>query len=353
VATNVAFVGRPNVGKSSLFNKFNNLDRSIVSDVAGTTRDTIDSLITRERDIKDGFTGQTETILKKYRIIDTAGIRKKKKVNYGAEFFMINRAFKAMRRADCVVLMLDAVDGIVEQDRILAERISDEGRSCVIALNKWDLIPNKDDSSYIKAVEHIQSNLPTLKWANIVLCSALTGQRTEKLLEAIDTSAEQFSRRISTNVLNEVVSDATMWMAPPTVGSRSGKIYYVIQVSAAPPTLVFFVNDPKLFTDNYKRFLERKIRDSLNFEGTPIKFIFRGKQLRDVARAAVRGDKFANSKPLGDILGMGGENQEHKQRVRASALPRRADGSEVTTGKSPNRKESRAKKGDQKSRSRR
>jgi GTP-binding protein len=324
-ATNIAFVGRPNVGKSSLFNRFNGLDRAIVSDVAGTTRDTIDSMIIRQRD--DGE-------MKKYRIIDTAGIRKKKKVEYGAEFFMINRAFKAMKRSDCVVLMLDAVSGIVEQDRILAERISDEGRSCIIALNKWDLIPNKDDDSYNKACEHIRSNLPTLKWANIQLVSALTGQRTENLLEEVDDAARQFTRRISTNVLNEVVSDATIWMAPPSIRSRTGKIYYVIQVSAAPPTLVFFCNDPKLFTDNYKRFLERKIRDSLNFEGTPIKMIFRGKQLRDVARVAAKGDKLTKNEPMNDILGMGG------------VKPKKADGSAVTTGRSPNRKESRSKRGD-------
>ena len=166
-----------------------------------------------------------------YRIIDTAGIRKKGKVEYGAEFFMINRAFKAVKRAEVVVLLLDALDGIVEQDRILAQRIAEEGRSCVIALNKWDIVPDKDDKTYIKAVENIRSNVPVLRWAEIVLISALTGdkfipvstmilififnvnsffvssagQRTEKLFEAVDRAAKQFSRRIPTAIINEVV----------------------------------------------------------------------------------------------------------------------------------------------------
>lgn len=275
-ATNVALVGRPNVGKSSLLNRLYGEHRSIVSDVAGTTRDTVDALVVR---------GNAT-----YRVVDTAGVRKKNKVQYGAEFFMVNRAFKAIRRAEVVVLVLDAVQGVVDQDRILADRISEEGRSCVIALNKWDAIPNKDDRSYLKAEENIRILLPVLRWANIVLMSALTGQRTEKLFNSIDRSAKQFARRIPTAILNEIVSDATMWQAPPTVGSRAGRIYYSLQIGTMPPTLVFFVNDPALFTDTYRKYLERKIRDALNFEGTPIKMLWRGKTLRDVDRAAKRGE---------------------------------------------------------------
>jgi len=295
VATNVAFVGRPNVGKSSLFNRLYGADRSIVSDVAGTTRDTVDTLITRGE--------------KKYRIVDTAGVRKRGKVEYGAEFFMVNRAFKAVKRSDCVVLMLDALDGIVEQDRILAERIGAEGRSCVIALNKWDIVPKKDDKTYLAAVENIRSNLPSLRWAEVVLISATTGQRTEKLLEAVDRAASQFVRRVSTAVINEVVNEATMWMAPPTVGSRAGRIYYCIQASSAPPTFVFFVNDPALFTEGYQKFMERKIRDALDFEGTPIKMIFRGKQLRDVARVANKG-----SGQLASYIGLGKARDPRSQK---------------------------------------
>lgn len=279
-STNIAFVGRPNVGKSSLFNRLYGQDRSIVSSVAGTTRDCIDALITRNGE--------------QYRIIDTAGIRKRGKVEYGAEFFMVNRAFKAMRRAEVVVLMLDAVDGIVDQDRILAERIAEEGRSCVIALNKWDVVPSKDDKTYLKAIDNIRSSLPVLRWADVVLMSALTGQRTEKLFESIDKAAKQFARRIPTATLNEVVQDATMWMAPPTIGSRAGRIYYSLQTSTAPPTIVMFCNDPALFTDNYKRYLDRKIRDALEFDGTPLRVLWRGKTLRDVGRAARKGDSTTN-----------------------------------------------------------
>eukprot|EP01039_Chlorochromonas_danica_P004069 gene4069-4450_t len=275
-ATNVALVGRPNVGKSSLLNRLYGEERSIVSEVAGTTRDAIDALVTRGN--------------KTYRIIDTAGIRKRGKVQYGPEFFMVNRAFKAIRRSEVVILVLDAIQGIVDQDRILAERITEEGRACVIALNKWDVLPNKDDKSYLKAVENIRTTLPTLRWADIVLVSALTGLRTEKLFQCIDRSAVQFNRRISTAVLNEVVNDATLWMAPPSIGARSGRIYYCIQINSSPPTIVFFVNDPDLFTENYQRYLERKIRDSLKFEGTPIRMIWRGKSLRDVDRAARKGE---------------------------------------------------------------
>ena len=197
-ATNIAFVGRPNVGKSSLFNKLLGKDRAIVADWAGTTRDTVDALITRK-----GVN---------YRIIDTAGIRRKGKIDYGAEFFMINRAFKAMKRAEVVILLLDAVNGIVEQDRVLAERIAQEGRACVIALNKWDIVDDKDDKTYLKAVDNIRISLPVLKWADIVLISALTGQRCEKLFDSVNKAARQFTRRISTSVLNEVIHDATLWM---------------------------------------------------------------------------------------------------------------------------------------------
>ena len=273
--TNIALLGRPNVGKSSLFNRLIGNDRAMVSDVAGTTRDAIDATLSH-----DG---------KDYRLVDTAGVRKRGKIEYGAEFFMINRAFKAIRRSEVVILMLSAVDGIVDQDRQLAERIQQEGRSCVIALNKWDIVPKKDDKTYIKAIENVRSSLPTLRWAEVVLISAMTGQRTAKLFEHVDRAAQQFNRRIPTAVLNEVIQDAAMWMAPPRVGTKAGRIYYAIQTAVAPPTLVIFVNNPSLFTESYRRYLERKIRDNLDFEGTPIKMIFRGKALRDVQRADARG----------------------------------------------------------------
>ena len=222
--------------------------------------------------------------------MDTAGVRKRGKVEYGTEFFMVNRAFKAIRRAEVVVLLLDATDGIVDQDRLIAERISDEGRACVIALNKWDLIDNKDDKTYLEAVANIRASLPRLRWAEIVLISAKTGQRTEKLFQAVDRAGKQFTKRVPTAVLNEVVQDAVLWMAPPKIGAKSGRIYYCMQSSTAPPTIVFFVNNVKLFTDSYQRYMERKLRDSINLEGAPIKMIFRGKSLRDVERASNRGE---------------------------------------------------------------
>ncbi len=200
-----------------------------------------------------------------------------------------SRAFKAIRRAEVVVLVLDATAGIVEQDRILAQRIHDEGRSCVIALNKWDAILNKDDKSFDAAVDQIRTSLPVLQWADVVVLSALTGQRSDKLLDVVSHAAQQFKRRVKTSVLNEVVFDSTVSLSPPKLGTRAGRIYYCMQVCSCPPTIVFFVNDPSLFTDNYKKYLERKIRQQLKLDATPIKMIFRGKSLRDISRSAQKG----------------------------------------------------------------
>ncbi len=207
----------------------------------------------------------------------------------------MNRAFKAIKRSEVVLFLLDASDGIVDQDRILAERIAAEGRSCIIVLNKWDTIPKKDDQTFQTAVDHIRSQLPILKWADVAVVSATTGQRTDKLFSLIDNACAQFTRRVPTAVINEVVQDATLWLAPPTIGARAGRIYYSMQVSTAPPTIIHFVNDPDLFTDNYQRYLERKIRDNLKFEGTPMKMIFRGKTLRDVSRASKKKGGFADN----------------------------------------------------------
>lgn len=285
-ATNIAFIGRPNVGKSSLFNHYYGGARSIVSDIAGTTRDAVDALIVRKNSTyKIIDTGKFDSLFDyvTYMLASnyicflcSAGIRRKPKVEYGAEFFMVNRAFKAIKRSDIVVLILDAVDGIVDQDRILAERIHEEGRSCIIALNKWDLVPQKDDKTYLKAIDNIRIALPILKWAEVILVSAVTGQRTDKLLEAVDRAIIQYRRRIPTAILNQIVQEAVNWLAPvratvsyhntiiilevytnnvnmfaiqPNIGSRSGRIYYTMQISVSPPTLVFFCNDPDLFND--------------------------------------------------------------------------------------------------------
>mmetsp|Transcript_4688 Transcript_4688/g.6157 ORF Transcript_4688/g.6157 Transcript_4688/m.6157 type:complete len:546 (-) Transcript_4688:229-1866(-) len=263
---NVAIIGRPNVGKSSMLNRILGEERAIVSDIAGTTRDTIDALVEKN----DRY----------YRFIDTAGIRKKKKIKYGNEFFMINRALKAIRRSDVTLLVLDAVDGIHEQDRILAERIKEDGRGCVILLNKWDAV-EKDEKTYIKTVEYLRNELPPVSWADVILTSAKTGQRCHKIYEAVDKAVKQHRMRIRTSVLNEVLRESVLWQPPPTKSNaQQGKIYYCNQVATAPPTIAIFCNNPKLFPDSYRRYLERKFREQLGFESTPIRFLWRGKQLR-------------------------------------------------------------------------
>lgn len=269
----VAIAGRPNVGKSSLLNAFVGENRSIVSPISGTTRDAIDMLVERD--------GRT------YRLIDTAGIRKKKNVEYGPEFFGINRAFKAINRANVVLLVIDALDGVTEQDQKLAGRIADEGRGCVIVVNKWDAV-EKDSYTIYDHEKLVRDRLQFLDWAEIIFISAKTGQRVDKILELVNNSAEQHQRRVSTSVINEVLEEAVNWHSPPaTRQGRQGKIYYGTQVSARPPAIALFVNDPTLFNDNYRRYIERQFRQSLGFAGTPIRLFWRGKKVREMERGNV------------------------------------------------------------------
>ncbi|MEC4813709.1 MAG: ribosome biogenesis GTPase Der [Scytonema sp. PMC 1069.18] len=264
----VAIVGRPNVGKSSLLNAFVGEQRAIVSPISGTTRDAIDTMIERS--------GQT------YRLIDTAGIRKKKNVDYGPEFFSINRAFKAIRRADVVLLVIDAVDGVTDQDQKLAGRIIEEGRACVLVVNKWDAI-EKDSHTIYDYEKHLQERLHFTEWAEIIFVSALTGQRVEKILELVGRAAESHKRRVSTAVINEVLEEAVGWHTPSVSrAGRQGKIYYGTQVSSQPPTIALFVNDAKRFNDNYRRYIERQFRQHLGFQGTPIRILWRSKKAREV-----------------------------------------------------------------------
>ena len=319
---NVAIIGRPNVGKSSLLNRFYGEERAIVSDVAGTTRDAIDALVeirpitstaTRkgkqsekkgeeqlesmeeketnieedtEKSMEDHNKDQEDTS-RYYRFIDTAGIRRKKKIEYGSEFFMINRAFKAIRRADIVLLTVDVTEGILDQDRILAQRIADEGRACIVVANKWDAVADKDDSTYNKAIEYIKDSLFPVSWAPIMFTSAITGQRCQSIFENIDNVLSKHKHRVTTAILNEVLADAVAWQRPPSSkGGKQGKVYYCNQVSTSPPTIVVMVNDPKLFGEGYRRYLDRKFRENINFEGTPIRWLFRGKRLRQIEREA-------------------------------------------------------------------
>ena len=269
-AIGVAIVGRPNVGKSSLLNAFVGEERAIVSSISGTTRDTIDMLVERQG--------------KRYRLIDTAGIRKKKNVEYGPEFFGINRAFKAIRRADVVLLVIDALDGVTEQDQKLAGRVADDGCACIVVVNKWDAV-DKDSYSIYDYEKQVGDRLNFIHWAPMIFVSAHTRQRVPKILDLVDNVAEQHKRRVSTAVINEVLEEALAWHTPPTTRQgKQGKIYYGTQVATAPPAIALFVNDPKLFGDNYRRYIERQIRQSLGFAGTPIRLMWRGKKVRDMER---------------------------------------------------------------------
>ncbi|KOP27599.1 GTPase Der [Hapalosiphon sp. MRB220] len=268
----IAIIGRPNVGKSSLLNAFVGEQRAIVSPISGTTRDAIDTKIERD--------GKT------YLLIDTAGIRKKKNVEYGPEFFSINRAFKAIRRADVVLLVIDAIDGVTDQDQKLAGRVIEEGRACVLVVNKWDAV-DKDSYTIYDYEKHLQERLHFTEWSETIFVSALTGQRVEKILELVNQAAEEHKRRVSTSVINEVLEEAIRWHSPPVSRSgKQGKIYYGTQVSTQPPTIALFVNDAKRFNDNYRRYIERQFRQQLGFKGTPIRLFWRSKKVRDVESAS-------------------------------------------------------------------
>lgn len=270
----IAIVGRPNVGKSSLLNSFVGEERAIVSPISGTTRDAIDTFIEKDGQI--------------YRLIDTAGIRKKKNVNYGTEFFSINRAFKAIRRSDVVLFVIDALDGITDQDQKLAGRIIDEGRACVTVINKWDAI-EKDSHTIYEYEKHLSGRLHFSEWSETIFVSALTGQRVLKILDLVNQGIEEHRRRVSTSVINEVLEEAVRWHSPPASRSgKQGRIYYGTQVSTQPPTIALFVNDAKRFNDNYRRYIERQFREQLGFRGTPIRLLWRSKKSRDMDVSANR-----------------------------------------------------------------
>jgi len=263
----VAIIGRPNVGKSSLLNSLTGEQRAIVSPIAGTTRDTIDMIIER---------GET-----RYRLIDTAGIRRKKNVEYGAEFFSINRAFKAIRRADVILFVLDVLDGVTEQDLKLAGRITEEGRAVILIINKWDAV-EKNAFTIYEYQKDLMSRLYFMEWAEMMFVSAMTGQRVQNILDAVEKASIEYRRRVSTAVINEVLEEAVSWHSPPTTRQgKQGKIYYGTQVTTQPPTIALFVNDPKRFNENYKRYIESQFRKQLGFKGTPIRLVWRGKKVRE------------------------------------------------------------------------
>lgn len=258
--TKIAIVGKPNVGKSSLINKLIGENRLIVSDIAGTTRDAVDTTVVRNG--------------KEYVFIDTAGLRRKNKIKEELERYMIIRTVGAVERADIVVLLIDAVEGVTEQDAKIAGIAHERGKAVIIAVNKWDAIEKNDRTTkeYTTKIRNILSYMP---YAEITFISALTGQRLSKLYDLIDMASENHAMRVATGVLNEIMSEAVALQQPPTDKGKRLKLFYITQVAVKPPTFVIFVNDKELMHFSYTRYIENKIRESFGFRGTPLKFIIR------------------------------------------------------------------------------
>ncbi len=259
----VAIIGRPNVGKSSIFNDIIGQTRSIVSDVAGTTRDAIDVPVEKN--------GQT------YLFIDTAGMRRKGKIDEPIEKYSIIRTLRAVDRSDVVLLVLNAEEGITEQDKKIAGYAHEAGKGIVIVVNKWDLYPNKTVMSTEEFTKNIRHELIFMPYANVVYVSALTQQRISRLPEMIKDAAEANAMRISTSVLNQVVTDAVAMNQPPMEKGKRLKILYTTQVKVKPPTFVIFCNEPEIMHFSYQRYLENQLREAFGFKGTPINIIVRGK----------------------------------------------------------------------------
>ena len=256
----IAIVGKPNVGKSSIINKLTGENRVIVSDIAGTTRDAIDTDI-----IYNG---------KEYVFIDTAGLRRKNKVKEELERYSIIRTVSAVERADVVLMVIDATEGITEQDAKIAGIAHDRGKGIVIVVNKWDAI-EKNDKTIYEFQNKIRETLAYMPYAEMVFVSAVTGQRLPKLFETIDMVIENQTLRIATGVLNEIITEAVALQQPPSDKGKRLKIYYTTQVAVKPPTFVIFVNDKQLMHFSYTRYLENRIRDTFGFKGTSLRFIIR------------------------------------------------------------------------------
>ena len=256
----VAIVGKPNVGKSSIINKLLGENRLIVSDIAGTTRDAVDTEITYNK--------------KQYVFVDTAGLRRKSKIKEELEHYMIVRTVTAVEKADVVVLVIDASEGVTEQDAKIAGIAHERGKAVIIAVNKWDAV-EKSDKTMNEFTKKVRMTLSYMPYAEIIFISALTGQRLGKLFETIDVVSENHAMRVVTGVLNEIMAEAVAMQQPPTDKGKRLRLYYITQVAVKPPTFVIFVNDKELMHFSYTRYIENQIRETFGFKGTPLKFIIR------------------------------------------------------------------------------
>lgn len=257
----IAIVGRPNAGKSSIVNALLNTDRVIVSDVSGTTRDSIDSYITYQD--------------KEFIIVDTAGIRKKSKVDYGVEKFAVDRAIRSIRECDVALLVIDAKEGISDQDKKISSIVTESGKGLIVAINKWDLIEDKKANTINKFEKELAVDIPFLSFAPKIFISAVTKQRLNQIFDESIKVYEQCTKRVSTGLLNKVINEAYALNPPTSFKGKRLKIYYVTQAKTQPPTFILFVNNEELLKDSYKRYLENKLREAFGFFGTPIRISVR------------------------------------------------------------------------------
>ena len=264
----IAVIGRPNVGKSSLVNALLGEDRVIVSDIAGTTRDAIDTHF-----VKDNT---------KFILIDTAGMRRRGKIDAPIERYSVMRALRAVDRADVVLMVINAEEGITEQDKKIAGYAHESGKGVIIVVNKWDVYKDKDDKSTLRFTEDLRDEIGFLQYAPVLYTSALTKQRVHRVTELVKYVADQQSMRIQTSVLNELIRDAVSINPPPSHKGRRLKILFMTQADIKPPKFIIFVNDPELMHFSYLRYIENKLRESFGFEGTPLKLIVRGRDEEDV-----------------------------------------------------------------------
>ncbi len=260
----IAIVGKPNAGKSSIVNALLNKERVIVSEVSGTTRDSINSKVKYENE--------------EFILIDTAGIRKKAKVDWGVEKFAVDRAIRAIKDCDIAVLVVDATDGITDQDKKISQIITESGKGMILAVNKWDLVENKQSNATNKFEKEIEKEAPFLNYVPKIFISAKTKQRLVNIYKKSKEVYEYCQKRVSTSILNKVIADAIAMNPPSSVRGKRLKVLYTTQIKTAPPTFVLFINDEKLLKDHYKRYIENKLREAFGFIGTPIRISARERQ---------------------------------------------------------------------------